>query len=66
MVNVKIAAFYWHHEELSGMLLMHFNNFFWGGTERFENVAIPNIKNNFQFREQKLLSDIYRIRYCTE
>jgi len=52
-VKTDPAAFYWYYEgELCGMFLMHVDDFLWGGTERFENVVITQIRNNFQVREQ--------------
>lgn len=52
-VKTDPAAFYWYHEgELCGMFLMHVDDFLWGGTKRFENVVIAQIRNNFQVREQ--------------
>lgn len=52
-VKTDPAAFYWYHEgELCGMFLMHVDDFLWGGTKRFENVVIAQVRNSFQVREQ--------------
>lgn len=52
-VKTDPAAFYWYHDgELCGMFLMHVDDFLWGGTKRFENVVIAQIRNHFQVKEQ--------------
>ena len=55
-VKTDPAAFYWHYEgELCGMFLMHVDDFLWGGTERFENTVIDQIRKHFQIREQNYM-----------
>ena len=47
------AAFYYYHNgKLSGIFLMHVDDFLWGGTEWFENTIVAKIRNHFQIREQ--------------
>ena len=47
------AAFYcYHNGKLSGIFLMHVDDFLWGGTEWFENSIVGKIRNHFKVREQ--------------
>ena len=43
------AGFYWYHEgELSGVFLMHVDDFIWGGSEAFKDNVIVKIRSEFQ------------------
>ena len=47
------AAFYcYHNGKLSGIFLMHVDDFLWGGTEWFENSIVAKLRNHFKMREQ--------------
>ena len=52
-LKVDPAGFYWYHEgELSGVLLMHVDDFIWGGTRKFESDVIEKIRSVFQVGQQ--------------
>lgn len=52
-VKTDPAAFYWYDGGvLCDMFLMHVDDFFWGGTKRFENFFIAKIRSQFQVKEQ--------------
>lgn len=43
------AGFYWYQDgELSGVFLMHVDDFIWGGTQAFRDNVISKIKSEFQ------------------
>ncbi|KAK4311282.1 hypothetical protein Pmani_017216 [Petrolisthes manimaculis] len=47
------AGFYWYNEGiLSGVLLMHVDDFIWGGTRAFENKVVAKIRSEFQVGQQ--------------
>ena len=47
------AAFYcYYNGKLSGIFLMHVDDFLWGGTEWFENSIVAKIRKHFKVREQ--------------
>ena len=47
------AAFYcYQNGKLSGIFLMHVDDFLWGGTEWFENTIVAKIRKQFRVREQ--------------
>ena len=48
-LKVDAAGFYWYHEgELSGVFLMHVDDFIWGGTQAFQDNVIAEIRSEFQ------------------
>ena len=47
------AAFYcYHNGKLSGIFLMHVDDFLWGGTDWFENTIVARVRKHFKVREQ--------------
>ena len=47
------AAFYWYHNgKLSGIFLMHVDDFLWGGNARFETNIVSKLRNHFKVRDQ--------------
>ena len=53
------AAFYWYHDgKLSGIFLMHVDDFLWGGNAEFEINIVSKLRNHFKVREQNC--DIFK------
>lgn len=47
------ASFYWYNDgELSGVFIMHVDDYFYGGTQAFENLVVANVKKEFQVGQQ--------------
>ena len=52
-IKTDPAAFYYYHNGiLSGIFLMHVDDFLWGGTEWFENCIVAKVRNHFKVVEQ--------------
>ena len=48
-LKVDPAGFYWYNEGmLSGVLLMHVDDFIWGGSEVFKNKIVESVKCKFE------------------
>lgn len=59
-VKTDPARFYWYDNyKLSGLLLMHVDDFIWGGTQLFENVVINRIREKFKIGQQSVKSFRY-------
>ncbi|PIK39346.1 hypothetical protein BSL78_23810 [Apostichopus japonicus] len=51
--EVDLALFYWHHgDKLSGMLIMHVDDFLWAGTEDFKKIVVDKIKSAFKIGKE--------------
>lgn len=51
--EVDLALFYWHHgDKLSGMLIMHVDDFLWAGTEDFKRIVVDKIKSAFKIGKE--------------
>ena len=47
------ASFYWYEKDvLSGVLIMHVDDYFYGGTQTFEDLIMANVKKEFQIGHQ--------------
>ena len=45
--------FYWYqNDKLAGMFLDHIDDFIWGGTKRFEETVINQIRGKFEVGKQ--------------
>ena len=52
-VKTDPAAFYWYYKgELSGLFIMHVDDFLWGGTTTFENLVIDQVRRQFHVGSQ--------------
>ena len=52
-VKTDPAAFYWYQDgELSGIFLMHVDDFLWGGTSKFEKEVIAQVRKQFHVGDQ--------------
>ena len=48
------SIFYWHKENLQGILSAHVDDFCWAGTKLFQNIVINNIRNAFTVSKEEL------------
>ena len=47
------AGFYWYDGDvLSGVIIMHVDDYFYGGTKTFEDVVVAGVKKEFQVGQQ--------------
>ena len=47
------AGFYWYNEGILSGVLMHFDDFIWGGTHAFENKVVTKIRSEYQVGQQR-------------
>lgn len=51
--EVDLALFYWHHDEkLSGMFILHVDDFLWAGTEDFQRMVVDKVKSAFKIGKE--------------
>ena len=51
--EVDLALFFWHHEEkLSGMFILHVDDFLWAGTEDFQRTVVDRVKSAFKIGKE--------------
>ena len=52
-VKTDPAAFYWFYKgDLCGIFLMHVDDFLWGGTSKFEDIVIHQVRKTFFVGDQ--------------
>jgi len=53
MSPVKSRSFYWHYKgNLSGIFMMHVDDFLWGGSDEFEAIVIFGLRKEFKVENQ--------------